>query len=86
MITVMKYTLAGPDYMVDSFYDEVVTTHNGIALVQFEHNAEGMRKNGYDVLGRIEKAEDLPVFLDNLNKKEVKEAAVAKIKPLNEVL
>jgi hypothetical protein len=76
---VLKYTLSGPSYMVDYFYDEVISTHDGIALAIYEHNAQGMRKNGYDILGEIANADDLPKFLDGFKLQQSAAAAPAKI-------
>ena len=68
MLHVMKYNFPTPEATTEYGYLEIVHVKNGIGLVKEQATVDYLLSVGYDEIGQIEKEEDLPKFLEELNK------------------
>ncbi len=83
MLYVLKFVGNGPDNFLEHCYDEVIVVKNRIALVQFEHNAHKLMGYNFELIGNIEKEEDLSELFKD---KTVEVQAVTKLVPLKDIL
>lgn len=72
---VLRYTRPCPEWMEESFYDEVVTVRNGIALVNKEHVKEALLGPdvGYEYIGEIKHERQLNALLNRKKTEEQEE-------------
>ena len=83
MLYVLKFVGNGPDNFIEHAYDESMVIKNRIALVQFEHNANMLMGMNFELIGTIEKEEDLPELFKD---KTVEVQTTTKIVPLQDIL
>src|SRR6266576_566012 len=66
---VLRSTKEVPEYFEESFYDEVVSVRNGIALVLNDHVRDALIGPDFDYLGHIKDSKELEKFLVSDKKK-----------------
>jgi len=64
MLYVLKYNGLFEGDFVESFYDEVVSVKNRIAVVQMDHNKEQLLGRQFDLIGQVEGGEDVKALLN----------------------
>jgi len=70
---VLRYPRECPEIMTETFYDEVVTVRNGIALVERDHVMRSLSgPYGYEYIGEIKEGKELNQLLDKVEKSKVK--------------
>lgn len=72
MLYVLRYKGAFEGNFVESFYDEIVTVKNRIALVRGEHVKNCLLGMNFEDVGIIDKEENLPELFKSQETVEVK--------------